>query len=276
MIRKSDWKDGYIEWIDSTTAHISVVFSWHVQKAYQRAVWLNSEGYHVLIGGPAVHIRPDIFHDMDTIGCPNALQHHNPNATFTSRGCIRRCKFCIVPILEGDLKELADWIPKPIVCDNNLLACSMVHFNKVIDKLKPLSKIDFNQGLDARLLTHDHAVRLTELDTYCIRLAWDDTNIESQFRDAVSILNHAGIPCSHIRVYVLIGHEDNPRDALYRLRTVRKLGMLPNPMRYQPIDTMKKNSHVGSNWTKKELSRYMRYWSNIYKVSPIPFEEFYQ
>jgi len=141
-----------VDWIEDNTAYISCVFSWQLDKAYMRAIFLQSSGYHVKIGGPAIVNNPAMFTEFDRSGSPDALLRHNPNATFTSRGCIRHCSFCAVPKIEGDLVELKDWKVKPIICDNNLLACSDAHFDKVIDRLlaNKITGIDFNQGLDAR------------------------------------------------------------------------------------------------------------------------------
>jgi NADPH-dependent glutamate synthase beta subunit-like oxidoreductase len=86
-------------------------------------------------------------------------------------------------------------------------------------------------------------------------------------------LRRAGLPLNRIRVYVLIGFNDTPADALYRLRTVRGLGVKPSPMRYQPLDSQRRNQHVGEHWTHRELTRYMRYWSNLRFVEAVPFEE---
>ena len=266
---------GYAEWTHGNTAYLSVVFSWHLDHAYQRAVWLRSSGFHVRAGGPAVTLHPHVLSPVaDITGTVNALPHHNPNATFTTRGCIRNCPFCAVPIIEGDLVELTDWTPAPIVCDNNLLAASRAHFDTVIDRLKPLHKVDFNQGLDARLLTPYHAQRLTELDLYAIRLAWDNTAYEQPFLTAYHTLRAAHIPARMIRVYVLIGFDDTPDDALYRLQTVQNLGSRPNPMRYQPLDTPNRNTYVHPNWTNAQLNRYMRYWSRLRWLEHIPFEQY--
>jgi len=204
---------------------------------------------------------------------PEALQHHNPQATFTSRGCIRNCPFCAVPRIEGQLRELDDWPVKPIVCDNNLLACSRRHFDTVIDKLKPLPGVDFNQGLDARLLTQYHADRLAELDCMT-RLAFDHVNDEETLQAAYEKLRRAKIPKKRIRIYVLIGYHDTPEDALYRLQVVAKLGIDPNPMRYNPLDTMRRDSYVGPGWTDRELARYVRYWANLRWFRAVPFENF--
>lgn len=268
--------NGLAEWIEGDTAFLSVVFSWRLHDAYQRAVWLRQEGYHVRAGGPAVLLQPRALAgvaECNGFGIA-ALPRHNPNATFTSRGCIRKCAFCAVPRIEGELVELPTWERKPIVCDNNLLACSRTHFDKVIDSLKGVGGVDFNQGLDARLLTPHHAERLAELDLACVRLAWDHTSEEPSFRAAFDLLRAARIPASMIRVYVLIGWHDTPADALYRLRAVRDCGALPNPMRYQPLDSCTKNQYVGPAWTKRELTRYMRYWSNLIHLRGVPFAEF--
>lgn len=272
----SKWSGaGYAEWIDGLSAHLSVVFSWNLERAYQRAVWFSSLGYRVRAGGPAVALNPDFLADVAEIGGDVvALPHHNPNATFTTRGCIRKCPFCAVPKIEGDLIELAEWEPRPIVCDNNLLAASRVHFDRVIDRLKPLSGVDFNQGLDSRLLTDYHAGRLAELDLYVARLAWDTTAYESQFLTAYQRLRDAGLSERMIRVYVLIGFDDTPEDALYRLQTVWGMSSFPNPMRYQPLDARRRNDYVAAAWTDRELKRFMRYWSRTHWFGHIPFQDY--
>ena len=270
-----NWQRGIVEWTEGNVAFLSVVFSWQLQEAYQRAVWLRQQGYYVRAGGPAVDLNPDMMRGVAvTVGKADALPRHNPDATFTSRGCPRKCLFCAVPRIEGDLVELDDWEVKPIVCDNNLLACSQAHFDDVIDKLRPIHGVDFNQGLDARLLLDYHARRLTELDLKCVRLAWDHTRDEKQFLTAFQKLRRVGFPARAIRVYVLIGFDDTPDDALYRLETIKALGSWPNPMRYQPLDAQVRNDYVAPGWTERELRRFARYWSRLRWLGGIPFEEY--
>lgn len=269
------WGNGCVEWTEGDTAFLSVVFSWHLQNAYQRAVMLSAQGYHVRAGGPAVANNPDFLADVAEIGGQvNALPRHNPDATFTSRGCIRRCSFCAVPKIEGALVELDDWPVKPIVCDNNLLACSRAHFDSVIDKLQGVKGVDFNQGLDMRLLTEYYAQRLATLNLYAVRLAWDHSRLEGQFRGAYQLLREAGIPAAKIRVYVLIGYDDTPEDAIYRLETIRGLGSRPNPMRYQPLDVTRRNGYLSPNWTEREMRRVCHYYSRLRWLEHIPFAEY--
>jgi hypothetical protein len=273
------WSNGIAEWFEGDTAFVSAVFSWNAQKTYMRCVSLRSEGYLVRAGGQAVFQNPNMFAEFETGGTVNALVRHNPDATFTSRGCIRNCSFCLVPKLEGKLIELDDWEVKPIICDNNLLATSQAHFDKVIDRLleKRLTKIDFNQGLDARILTKHHAKRFSELpkDTI-IRLAWDNIKTEKLYLEGFEKLTTVGIKPQQIRAYVLIGYKDTPSDARYRLEKVRELGALPNPMRYQPLDAIRKNSYIGDKWSAKELTDYMRFYSrsDFFDGVGITFDEY--
>jgi len=256
------WSKQLVEWTENNTAYLSVVFTWDLPKAHMRAVWLTQEGYHVIAGGPAVKLMPDYLSEVAEIGddMDGVLEKHNPDATFTSRGCIRKCKFCAVPVIEGDLVELDDWELKPIVCDNNLLACSIEHFNKVVDRLNPLKDIDFNQGLDARLLTQYHADRIAELNMAVVRLAWDDMKSGNAFMQAFERLRKAGIKAEKIRVYCLINFKDMPDDALFRIRTVNNIGALPSPMRYQPLDTLTRNAYISPNWTSKQITRCTHFW----------------
>jgi hypothetical protein len=270
------WSKTFIECSENGTTRLSVAFTWDLPAVYQRAAWQSSMGQRVIVGGPAVSLMPDYLSDVAEIGddWPDALAHHNPMATFTSRGCVRRCSFCAVWRVEGQLRELDDWPIRPIVCDNNLLACSLKHFDRVIDRLKPLPNVDVNQGLDARLMTKYHADRLAELKRPMIRLAFDHVSSESSFMAAYEMLREAGITKHQIRVYVLVGYQDTPEDALYRLRLVSDLGIDPNPMRYNPLDSLVRDSYVGPNWTDSELTRYVRYLANLRWFRAVPFEDF--
>jgi hypothetical protein len=271
-----EWLGHYAEWTMGHNAFLSIPFTWELQTAYQRASWLKAQGYEVYAGGPATKLMPDILSGvahLDYDGEINALYHHNPCATFTTRGCARRCPFCAVWRIEGDLVELKDWDAKPVIADSNLTAASVAHFDRVIDSLKHFDWVEFSSGLDARLLTKHHADRLAEIRGL-IRIAWDSTKSGNRFMQGFELLRKAGIPKANIRCYVLIGFDDTPDDALFRLRTLHNMGIMPNPMRYNPLDTLVRDSYVAPNWTERELTRFMRYWANLAYTVGVPFEEF--
>jgi len=273
------WKQKkYVYWETSEFHNYSFVFSWELW-GWLQSVQPELDGKEIRVGGPAMLLNSEWIPDWIRIDIEEekVLSRHNSNATRTTKGCIRNCQFCAVPKIEGDFQELQNYEIKPILIDNNLLAASKKHFDKVIDNFKKLEWCDFNQGLDIRLLNKHHADRFAELKEPLIRLAWDNINDEEKFFRAYEILKKAGIPNKNIQVYVLIGFEDTPEDALYRLKKIDELELLPNPMRYQPIRCKKKNEYVGENWTDKELKRYMRYWSRIIffkRIKGIDFKEF--
>lgn len=275
------WGKSIVHWRDNGSVNVSVVFTWHLPLAHKFCERFHDAGFSVRVGGPAIRLMPEYMADVALVdGNLDALPRHNDRATFTSRGCIRSCKFCAVPRIEGDLRELKTWEPRPIVCDNNLLACSRKHFNKVIDKLKPVNDIDFNQGLDCRLLTDYHVDRLRELDIETLRFSWDFVSEESAVMGAIERCLKAGFTKSKIRVYVLFGFMDTPEDALYRLQTLRNMKILSNPQWYQPIeksdygDPLIQDSYVAPGWTLKELKRYRRYWSRTCYFGKLPFAEY--
>lgn len=265
------WSGGLISWEEHGTVHISVVFSWQKEKARKMA----EDARRAVVGGPAVYNDPGYFDGIEIAPqIDDTIYRHNEDATFTTRGCVRNCPFCIVPRIEPEYIELKEWPVRPIVCDNNLFASSKAHFDDVVDKLKPLKGVDFNQGLDARLLTKHHAERLRELDMKSVRLAWDWIEMEEQWMAALELLLSVGFSARKIRTYVLIGYNDTPEDALYRLEKVKSLGVMPNPMRYQPLDVEKRNGYISDNWTDRQLKDYMRYWSKQIWLWNVPFEEY--
>lgn len=275
MKAKNQWSKLPLVWHNGDILMVSIVFTWQLPIIRRFCEWHYQAGHYIRVGGPAIMLMPSFLSDIAEIGGQYpVLQRHNPNATFTSRGCVRSCEFCSVPKIEGELVELKEWEIKPIVCDNNILACSQAHFDKVVDSLKPLKGIDFNQGLDARLLTDHHLNRLSELHTPILRFAWDHINSESFVIGAIKRTIEAGFPKSRIKCYVLFGYKDTPNDALYRLETLKSLGIKPNPQRYQPLNTLKKDSFVDKNWTEYELHRMIGYWSRQNWLSKIPYKEY--
>lgn len=279
------WSKGIVEWQDHGTAFLSVPFTWDLPLAYSRAVGLKQQGFEVRVGGPAVELMlrdPKLRAKVglaDLVQCGGsvpALHHHNPEAVFTSRGCIRKCPPCAVHLIEPVFAELSDseWEPRPIVCDNNILATSMAHFDRVVNRLSPLHDVDFNQGLDARLLEWHHIEGLQKLDLAMVRFAWDLPSEETAVLDAISRMMKVGLPKSKFAIMVLVNNGESPAEAQYRFETLKGHGVRGCPMRFQPLDTLKKDSFVSPEWTQRELHRFVRYWFRQNWFSKIPYAEF--
>ena len=229
-----NWRKGIASWKVGKTLYLSVPFTWMMEDARKMA--LEHKG-KVVAGGPAVQLVGAPWADTPE-SCPyDTLAFHNPCATFTTRGCPNKCGFCAVPRIEGDFRELDDWKPAPVVCDNNIMAASKKHFERVIDRLKDFPLVDFNQGLDARLFTKWHAEQLARLKGVKVRFAFDHINNETSTFTAIQTSREAGL--KNFGIYVLIGFRDTPEDAHNRLETVRSWGIWPTPMRYQPLEDRK-------------------------------------
>jgi len=273
------WPKGPYRWIENRTLYISVPFTWNLPAVKKLAEQKDFRYDEVVAGSPAVQLRPDYLGKIGAIGeSPGALQRINPEATRTTTGCPNHCSFCGIGqglIEPGGFRELPDWPDNPVICDNNLLAASKKHFDRVVDRLKKHEYADFNQGLEAGRITAHIARRLCELKKPLVRLAWDTMGQEKRFMRGVETLLKAGFPKSRISVYVLIGFEDTPVDALYRLQTLSELGLTTSPMRYTPLYSLEKDYVNGEKgWTNDLLLDYMKYWFNRRFFRGIPFAEF--
>ena len=273
MIKKLNqtWPKGPTQWIDSRTLYISIPFTWNLPSVKSQISQSSFFWDKVVVGGPAVALIPDFFNDLEFVsvgsqGLPDVLQRINPLATKTTIGCPRRCAFCAVPYTEPAFQELDDWPDLPILIDNNLLASSQKHFDKVIDRLVKLGWADFNQGLDARLLTWYHAKRLSEIKKPLVRLALDSCSMRQReaWTVALKMLLSAGIAKTNIRSYALIGFDSGPFEAWDRCQWIEGHGVKVLPMWFHPLDAMDHNRVTEDQevlgWTDLERKRIMQWY----------------
>ncbi len=280
-----NWKKDFAYWQINEILYISVVFTWNINKVlmFIRNVKINKKVISkdkkasktvkkIVVGGPAAILMKDKFANLAEVKntIDNGIEpilFHNPLATYTSRGCPNKCSFCAVPKIEGCYIELSDFSPRPIVCDNNFLACSNNHLKKAIDKLKYLPYIDFNQGLDCVLFSKEKAVLLSNLKKFKFRFAFDKLNQEKHILKSLQIIKDLNLLKSKTKddifVYILYGFKDTPEEALYKARLIMSLGMFPYPMRYQPLNSLEKNSYINKEkgWTHNKLTGFSAYWS---------------
>jgi len=192
---------------------------------------------------------------------PGVLQRINPMATRTTVGCPRRCAFCGVRRIEPLFAELPDWPDKPIFCDNNVLAAGHEHFAKVIDRVRHWGWCDFNQGLDARLLTDTHAELLATVAKPIVRFALDNDGDREVWATAVERVRTAGIAKSRIRSYVLCGFDGDSDADRARCEFVESFGLMALPMWYHPLNSLRYNAVTPQQqrmgWTKRKQRELM-------------------
>ncbi len=277
-----DWPKKPTQWIQDRTLYVSIPFTWNLLEVKEMLRQRSFFWDKAILGGPAIALNSNGFRDMEHVSIgpwhmPGILQRVNPLATKTTMGCVRRCEFCAVPKIESPyfkrgFKELEDWPDLPVLIDNNLLAASKKHFNRVIDRLKkhklPLdgngSTADFNQGIDARLLTKFHAERIAEIKRPLVRLAFDSWGSKDKWISAFEILRKAGLPKRSIRSYVLIGFDSGIEDAWERCEYVNSFGIKALPMWFHELDATKQNivteNQEKLGWTDIDRKLIMQYY----------------
>jgi len=191
----------------------------------------------------------------------------NASIVFSSRGCKRSCPFCAVSFLEPKLqanKSIKHLIypghKKVIFWDNNILASP--YWENIFDELEELNlEVDFNQGIDARLIDFHVAERLMKLRIRVLRLAYDTVGIRNPLRKAIDTLKEVGFRGRKILVYCLHDYEnskDTPETFLARIKDLMEWGVVSYPMRYEPLEPRPKNTFVSPYWSAQELEMIAR------------------
>lgn len=152
----------------------------HYDKLYMAKVFSFTEDYGQWIvnvdsvekGGTGYDVSKSLPPEIDRLQPDYSIYPSIDNRTaygFLTRGCPNKCKWCVVPLKEGnitpymDIEEISiQGRNKVILMDNNILASD--HGLRQIEKIVNLGiKVDFNQGLDARLVTDDIAKLLARV-----------------------------------------------------------------------------------------------------------------
>lgn len=217
--------------------YISCVFAENRDAAIQMSKQFPHSEVH--IGGSGVDLKTELpkeidhlMPDYDLFGCDYSMG-------FTSRGCIRKCPFCIVPAKEGHIKAVADiyefWNPSHkhiVILDNNILALPE-HFRHIANQINDEDlTVDFNQGLDIRLINESNAEILASMRIHPEnRFSWDDVKMEPQIRKGLDILANVGIKRAFW--YVLVGYNSTVEDDLHRLNVLKSLSQRAYVMRYK-------------------------------------------
>ena len=205
--------------------------------------------------------------------------------TYASRGCVRKCAFCGVPKLEGgqrdtnSLSEVIQGVSRLygekrdlVLMDNNVVASA--NFKDIIAEIIDLGfergatltrgryelqrRVDFNQGVDARILCKDpmYLQQLSRIALKPLRIAFDHLGLKKPYAQAIRFAAQAGI--TGLSNYMLYNFHDSPSDLFERMRLNvtlnEELGIriFSFPMRYQPV-TRPDRGHVGKNWNSYYL-----------------------
>lgn len=131
-------------------------------------------------------------------------------------------------------------------------------FEKIY-KNKPKQRyVDFNQGVDSRLINAENIRRLAEIPINPLRIAFDHWNLRDVYKNSVKLAADAGI--GHLSNYLLYNFMDKPEELYYRMKMNVDLceeldiSIYSFPMKYHPIKDPKyfrDRDFLGKHWNRK-------------------------
>ena len=198
---------------------------------------------------------------LTTIG----IKHRQTAYGFMSRGCPRGCDFCHVKSKEGlksvkvaDLSEF--WSGQKIIelCDPNTLACKDWE-NILMQLVESGAYINFNQGLDIRMMTEKKAEIINQAKMKKIHFAWDRWEDKDMVQPRFQwFRSKSDIDHKNLQVYVLCNYNTTHEQDLLRVQWLRNNGFAPYVMIYNKQSLPK--GHI-----TRQLQRYVNmravFWS---------------
>ncbi len=143
---------------------------------------------------------------------------------FLTRGCPNKCSWCVVPRKEGairpymDVDEIAiEGRTKLVLMDNNFLAAGDYAHQQLDKIISRKYRVDFNQALDARLVTDDFARQLAQvkwLDKNRIRFGCDTPHQIAECERAMEMISSYGFK-GEFFLYTMLN--DNFRECYHRI-----------------------------------------------------------
>lgn len=184
------------------------------------------------IGGSGCNLNKKLSDEIEYIK-PDYNLYRNCDSSygFTTRGCNRSCKFCIVPKKEGlfriwqhPSRFYDERFNKITFFDNNILFDKewfVEVCNFCIDRNL---KVWFNQGLDIRLLDENDVELLMKLKRVeMFEFAWDDIKLESVVEQKIQMLKDCGMNTrQHVQFYVYVDSDDEFESGLYRCNKLKE------------------------------------------------------
>lgn len=249
----------HVEWLDSDSRYDIVYMSkiFNYTPDFDGAIHAD----RILKGGTGYDIHSRLPEEMEFVTPDYSIYPDIDDKTaygFLTRGCPNKCKWCVVPRKEGpvrpymDVEDVAtDGRNKLVLMDNNILACEygLQQIAKIADRGY---RVDFNQALDARLVTEDVAKLLARVRWLNqIRFGCDTPKQIQECEAAMRMIDHyRGKPASYL-MYTMIGSDfDEAVSRLSHWKPFKRVRIVAQPFR--DVDNPKQ---IIPKW-QKDLARW--------------------
>ena len=162
----------------------------------------------------------------------------------------------IIDVLsDNDLDDIHTMTVENILAVDDFFAPK---FEKIY-KNKPKARyVDFNQGIDSRLINEENIKKLAEIPVRPLRIAFDHWKLRDVYEKSVRLAAEHGI--THLSNYLLYNFKDKPIELYYRMKKnvdlCDELGIsiYSFPMKYHPIQDPKyfrDRTYLGKHWNRK-------------------------
>ncbi|MBR4007497.1 hypothetical protein [Fibrobacter sp.] len=182
----------------------------------------------IVRGGTGYNIESQLPDEIDQLQPDYSIYPNIPSDTaygFLTRGCPNRCPWCVVPRKEGrirpymDCDEIAiEGRTKLVLMDNNILAAGDYAVRQLEKIIEHGYRVDFNQALDARLVTDEYArllARIKWIDRR-IRFGCDTKRQIAECERAISMINGYGYRGEYF-LYTMIGGKSDLMESFERV-----------------------------------------------------------
>lgn len=132
------------------------------------------------------------------------------------------------------------------------------YFEKIYRNKPKERYVDFNQGVDARLITEEKISKLSEISIRPLRIAFDDWKLHDIYEKAIRLAAKYNI--KEMSNYLLYNYQDDPVDLYRRMRLNVELceelnvSIYSFPMKYHPIQDpayFRNRTYTGIHWNRK-------------------------
>jgi hypothetical protein len=263
-------------------------YVWESVKFYKE----NYPKAKITVGGIYASLMPDHCKksgcDEVFIGCDNRVEKYKPaydlvdvdyQIVHTSRGCMRKCKFCGTWVIEPAFTSktsIKDEIcsNRIIFYDNNLLANPYI--KDILTELrnaKHNDRVVYSEsqcGIDGRLLTPEIAKLLKQARFLNPRIAWDHGyNERIMIKKQLDMLVDAGYSSKDIYIFMIYNFEQDYSEMLKKLKQCKKWGVQIADCRYRPLNQTYDNYSprkaqtvddyfIHSKWTDRRIKLFRK------------------